>query len=474
MIAAPARPKAFAVWFKDLDRWDVSYFRRVRWAWPKEVMHPIGQALTHQTRQVDPKADKTALPIIEKISFGGRISLSDPHGRAKYKGRLFWAEAGDLVYSKIRVKQGSLAVVPTTIPRLAVSAEYPVYTINPAVADGRYLVLAVKSRPFQDYLEGLAHGGSTKTRIHPTDFESLVLPLPPLPVQQAIVRRWREGQDAAHKARQAVAKIEKDILAGFLKALGLEPPKTAYTPKALAVWWKDFLRWSVSYNQAALNSIDLSRGRYPVVDLGSVLAMVQYGTSQKANTAGQGTPIIRMNNIVDGELRLDDLKHAALSPKERARLQLKDGDILFNRTNSKELVGKCAVFHEASEFVFASYLIRLHPDEKRANPDYLATFINSPLGRQQIDALSRHIIGQANVNSMELRSLRICLPPLAIQKAIMGKIAAGKAEVARERQAAAKLSAEVAQEVEDMILGKRPVKGAKVSARQNAQARPCR
>jgi len=458
MITAPANPRVFAVWFKDLDRWDVAYFRRVAWAWPASILRPLGEALVREVREVDPKADKSAVPIIEKITFGGEVSLSDPASRTKYKGRLFWAETGELVYSKIRVKQGSLAVVPPAIPRLAVSAEYPVYSINRAIADGHYLVLALKSRAFQDYLEGLAHGGSTKTRIHPTEFESLVLPLPPLPVQETIVRRRREGQEATQKSQQAVARIEKDILAGFLKALGLEPPKTADTPKAFAVWWKDFLRWSVNYNQAALNSIDLTRGKYPVVDLGSILAMVQYGTSQKANTASKGTPVIRMNNIFDGKLRLGDLKHVALSPKERAGLLLKDGDILFNRTNSRELVGKCAVFHEASEFVFASYLIRVHPDEKRANPDYLATFINSPLGRQQIDALSRQIIGQANVNSMELRSLQICLPPLAIQKTIMGKIAEGKAEIARDRKVAAKLSAEVAQEVEEMILGTRPVK----------------
>jgi hypothetical protein len=211
MIAAPARPKAFAVWFKDLYRWDVSYFRRVRWAWPKEVMRPLGQALTRQTREVDPKADKTALPIIEKISFGGQVSLSDPQGRAKYKGRLFWAEAGELVYSKIRVKQGSLAIVPATMPRLAVSAEYPVYSINPAVADGRYLVLALKSRAFQEYLEGLAHGGSTKTRIHPTDFESLVLPLPPLPVQRAIVRPWQEAQEKLAAAQRKLASVGEQL-----------------------------------------------------------------------------------------------------------------------------------------------------------------------------------------------------------------------------------------------------------------------
>lgn len=121
--------------------------------------------------------------------------------------------------------------------------------------------------------------------------------------------------------------------------------------------------------------------------------MVQYGTSEKANTKGEGIPILRMNNIVDGVLDRRDLKHVRLSMKERARLLLQDGDILFNRTNSKELVGKCAVFHEVGDYVFASYLIRLRPVATKVLPDFLAYVVNSAVGRSQIDALSRQIIG---------------------------------------------------------------------------------
>ena len=76
-----------------------------------------------------------------------------------------------------------------------------------------------------------------------------------------------------------------------------------------------------------------------------------------------------------------------------------EGDILINRTNSKELVGKCGVFQAEGEYVFASYLIRVRVDNSRVLPEYLAYAINSPLGRQQVDALSRQIIGQANINS---------------------------------------------------------------------------
>ena len=75
-----------------------------------------------------------------------------------------------------------------------------------------------------------------------------------------------------------------------------------------------------------------------------------------------------MGNIVNGILDLSDLKHIELSKNEHVKLLLRKGDILFNRTNSKELVGKCAVFNEKGDYVFASYLIRIRTDNQKAAP----------------------------------------------------------------------------------------------------------
>ena len=213
----------------------------------------------------------------------------------------------------------------------------------------------------------------------------------------------------------------------------------------------------MSYNQTALAGMDLSRGHFPVVPLGTILDLVQYGTSEKANTRGQGVPVIRMNNIVDGILDLTNLKHIELRDGDRQKLTLYDGDILFNRTNSKELVGKCAVFHAAGEYVFASYLIRVCAQAQKADPDYITYALNAAIGRQQIDALSRQIIGQANINSQELRSLQIPLPPLAVQRRIMEKVAAGRSRIARERDAARALASQIDADMEAYLLGTKKV-----------------
>jgi type I restriction enzyme, S subunit len=185
--------------------------------------------------------------------------------------------------------------------------------------------------------------------------------------------------------------------------------------------------------------------------------MVQYGTSEKANSLGRGTPILRINNVKGRTIDTADLKHLELPEKVRAGLLLADGDILVIRTSgSRDLVGTCAVFHEQGEFLFASYLIRLRPNPAQANPDFIVWFLNSPLGRQQVDATSRQIM-QNNINSEELRSLQIPLPPLPLQQAMMKRVEAGRAEIAR-RKADAQARAEAARaDMEAMILGTNPV-----------------
>ncbi len=245
-------PRAFVVQFRDLSRWDVAFFQQLDWRWPEETIRPVGDAVVRRRIEVDASADRTYLPIIEKITFGGQICVTSPNQRIGYMGRLFWAETGCLVYSKIRVKQGSLAIVCDDIGRLAVSSEYPVYEINPKVADANYLAIVIRSAPFKCLLEGLSHGGSTKTRIPPEEFERQKIPLPPLPVQRKIVAAWeavRSKVDQAH-----------DDLKRPIAILDAELRKTAQMDSlqrsCLIARWKDLEALDLNSARASLFRLD--------------------------------------------------------------------------------------------------------------------------------------------------------------------------------------------------------------------------
>jgi type I restriction enzyme S subunit len=129
-----------------------------------------------------------------------------------------------------------------------------------------------------------------------------------------------------------------------------------------------------------------------------------------------------MGNIQHGRLDLHDLKYLHIAEKDRERFLLKRGDILVNRTNSAELVGKCAVFDTAGDYAFASYLIRLRLDTETAEPQLIASYINSPTGRAYMFSERKQMTGQANVNATKLKALPIALPPLAEQRRIVSEL----------------------------------------------------
>ena len=149
--------------------------------------------------------------------------------------------------------------------------------------------------------------------------------------------------------------------------------------------------------------------------------VVEYGSSTKTHDKGD-VAVLRMGNIVDGELSWDKLRYLPRSHEEFPKLFLKKGDIVFNRTNSPELVGKTAVVDVDDRVAsFASYLlrVRLLP---RMLPDFFAAFLNSTYSRAWISAVVTQQVGQANVNGSKLRALQLPVPPLDEQRAIVAEM----------------------------------------------------
>jgi type I restriction enzyme, S subunit len=160
----------------------------------------------------------------------------------------------------------------------------------------------------------------------------------------------------------------------------------------------------------------LSRFRYPLTTLGRLTSKVQYGSSSKAVDEQVGTPMLRMTNIQDGDWDFDILKYTTLDLGEQAKYLLARGDLCFTRTNgSKDLVGKCAVFRDEGSWIYASYIIRVRiRDQEQYLPEFLARFLNSDVGRVQIDWLSRQAL-MTNINSDEIKDLRVPHPDPKIQ-----------------------------------------------------------
>ena len=191
---------------------------------------------------------------------------------------------------------------------------------------------------------------------------------------------------------------------------------------------------------------DLLGRSWPVVEFGSVVKETQYGLSLNAGSEGR-YPMLRMMNIEDGLCVENDIKYVDLNAKDFEAYRLVRGDVLFNRTNSYELVGRTGVYELEGDHVFASYLVRIKTNPERLEPKFLTLYLNSDLGRRQVLAYATKAVSQANVNASNLLRVRLPLPPLDVQKQLLDEIAGAKAA---EKAAASRRSS--AEEMKTQLL----------------------
>ena len=156
-----------------------------------------------------------------------------------------------------------------------------------------------------------------------------------------------------------------------------------------------------------------------------------------------------MGNINGGKLDFSNLKYLPSEHPDVEKLILEPGDLLFNRTNSPELVGKSAVFTATERMTFASYLIRVRLTEQ-CEPHWAALVINGPPGRAYIGSVRSQQVGQANVNGTKLAALPIPLPPIDEQRRIvqeveerLSRIDAMRASIERAQRRSATLRAAI-------------------------------
>ncbi len=152
---------------------------------------------------------------------------------------------------------------------------------------------------------------------------------------------------------------------------------------------------------------------------GDLTILSQYGLSCASSSDGE-TPMLRMNNILDGKLITSNLVYVSLSPKALKVFRLNKGDLLFNRTNSYDLIGKTALFDREDDFVCASYLIRFTLDQSKVIPSFVNYFFNTEKSRTYLRKLATQGVSQSNINPTTLkRRFVLIIPPLSEQKQIV-------------------------------------------------------
>lgn len=277
--------------------------------------------------------------------------------------------------------------------------------------------------------------GSGIANVNASKLSAMRIPIPPLKYQDVLISLLdkldeRRTSATSHLAiaRETIGRFRTAVLAaacsGRLSADWREShPEAPSVEKALLEMRRARKR-KPSSNEPQLNLPfpEFPRG-YVVSSVGESSQTLQYGTSKRCEASPEdGVPVLRMGNIQEGQLDLGNLKYCALD-QEIDRLLLLDGDLLFNRTNSPELVGKSAVFHGAEPTSFASYLIRVRFAEHVAHPDFVNYWINSAWGRQWARTVKSDGVSQSNINGTKLSFMPLPLPPFEEQLVIVERAA---------------------------------------------------
>jgi type I restriction enzyme, S subunit len=244
--------------------------------------------------------------------------------------------------------------------------------------DSRYLAHFIDSQ--KKVLSALGTG-STFLAIRKADLEDLPICVPSLAEQKRIAAILDKADALRRKRAESLKLADEFLKSVFLDIFG--DPVT--NPKGFKVG--------------------------TIRDLASD---VKYGTSKKAGLQG-AFPILRMGNIdYAGNWNLNSLKYIDLDTSEKAKYLVSKGDILFNRTNSKELVGKTAVYNEDKPMAYAGYLVRLRTNAQ-AIPEYIGAYMNSAHGKATLLHICKSIVGMANINAQEFQNIAILIPPMKLQ-----------------------------------------------------------
>ena len=275
-----------------------------------------------------------------------------------------------------------------------------------------YIFFFLRRRSLREEAAAQMSGKAGQKRVPAEFLEGHELPLAPPQEQLQIVSRLRELDEARNEAAQRLAEIPA-LLEDF-------------RAKALMGCLDGFAEPDWSGKRAGLTDgqeLPVLPNAWEWGTIGEVAKRLQYGTSVRSDAdADSGVPNIGMANMRAGKLDLEEVRYVEITDEERDSHLLVSGDVLFNRTNSPELVGKAALVEDIEEAVFASYLIRVELDRARAEPSFVVHWINSPWGRGWARQVKRDAISQSNINGRKLSAMPLPLPPLPEQRSIVGEI----------------------------------------------------
>ena len=423
--------------WKNLERWSPG--GNNDW----ECIHtlvPLDDLLTPRLERVRVKQTLEEWTPIT-IHFDGSVVTRDRN--TPFKGSMFAAYPGDLVFSKIDVRNGAIGLIPDSLPKVVVTSEYPIHLPDTRQVDGRYMALLLRTPNFMKLIRNATSGTSGRKRITPENFRAIEIPLPEREDQVRLVTAYQKSLDEAVELEAQALQIERNAQREFEAALGLTPPPNLSKRPFQIALFKDIERWShEGILQTALLGDAPPESKFEIVQLGDI-ATVSYGLQKcPANRPDKhARPYLRVANVQRGYLDLREIKTINVPDEQMDSYRLEKDDVLFVEGGIQKELGRAALWTGViPDCVHQNHIIKARLDQSRACPDFIAEWFNTDIGRMHFYRNAKTTSGLWTINSTVVKTAPVPLPEdTAMQFAIVELLRKGREAVALKRKQAATL-----------------------------------
>ena len=398
---------------------------------------PIGDLLKLRRESVPRESFADYLPIT--IHFDGSI---DRRVREEpYKGPMFSAYPGDVVFSKIDLRNGAIAIVPAAFPKVVVTSEYPVHIPDLKQVDPRYFALLLRSPNLLLRLKIAASGTSGRKRIDSEKFGEVEIPLPDLLEQTVLIDEYEKKLLAAEAFESRADNVETKSIREFEAALGLIPPVGIPHKLLQIARYRNLDRWGhEAILQQAIRLRTLAHASTWESDPVSLRDYIEvmHGCSEGPSENPTKLSVLKISACTRGYFRPTEKKFMVDSPELRKKYDLRKGDVLMCRVNGTlAYVGMSALIEQdVSDCIFPDKIIRVRITNDALLPEFLWRVLQLPAMRNQIESVSRTAVGNHAIGSDDINELQLAIPPIEEQLKLTKSLQMSRLEASSLREKA--------------------------------------
>ena len=362
-----------------------------------------------------------------------------------FKGSMFAAYPGDVVFSKIDARNGAVGIIPASMPKVVLTPEYPVMVPDLTKLRPAYLHHLLRAEHFRQDLQRQASGTSGRKRVTPEAFLSLVVPLPTLEDQDALVLAYESALVEAGTKEAKAAHVLQTSQRAFEEALGVAPPPPLPNRPVFITRFKTVERWSHEGVLRAVTQPEHAVAKWPLMKLGDLVDDLENGWSPQCldhPAAADKWGVLKVGAVSFGYFNELENKQLPAKLEPRSKYEIRVGDVIISRANVTRYVGACGyVSAVRPKLMLCDKLFRVvFKKDSGIDARFLSTVMKLPTVREQVETrLTGTSPTMKNISKPALLDLQFPVPDLNTQRALVNALEASGALADIEKSAAAAL-----------------------------------